>query len=32
MHAVLLAHSHPNHYAGLAQLVAEDDVPIIAAG
>ncbi len=30
LHAVLLTHSHPDHYAGLAQLVAEDDVPIIA--
>jgi glyoxylase-like metal-dependent hydrolase (beta-lactamase superfamily II) len=28
--AVLLTHSHPDHYAGLAQLVAGDDVPIIA--
>jgi glyoxylase-like metal-dependent hydrolase (beta-lactamase superfamily II) len=30
LHAVLLTHSHPDHYAGLAQLVAEDDVPIVA--
>jgi glyoxylase-like metal-dependent hydrolase (beta-lactamase superfamily II) len=30
LHAVLLTHSHPDHYAGLAQLVADDDVPIIA--
>jgi glyoxylase-like metal-dependent hydrolase (beta-lactamase superfamily II) len=30
LHAVLLTHSHPDHYAGLAQLVAGDDVPIIA--
>src|SRR5262245_38761759 len=31
LRAVLLTHSHPDHYAGLAQLVAEDeDVPIIA--
>jgi glyoxylase-like metal-dependent hydrolase (beta-lactamase superfamily II) len=30
LHAVLLTHSHPDHYAGLAQLVAYDDVPIIA--
>jgi glyoxylase-like metal-dependent hydrolase (beta-lactamase superfamily II) len=30
LQAVLLTHSHPDHYAGLAQLVAEDDVPIIA--
>jgi glyoxylase-like metal-dependent hydrolase (beta-lactamase superfamily II) len=28
--AVLLTHSHPDHYAGLAQIVREDDVPIIA--
>jgi Metallo-beta-lactamase superfamily len=30
LQAVLLTHSHPDHYAGLAQLVAENDVPIIA--
>ena len=30
LHAVLVTHSHPDHYAGLAQLVADDDVPIIA--
>jgi glyoxylase-like metal-dependent hydrolase (beta-lactamase superfamily II) len=30
LQAVLLTHSHPDHYAGLAQLVADDDVPIIA--
>jgi glyoxylase-like metal-dependent hydrolase (beta-lactamase superfamily II) len=30
LHAVLLTHSHPDHYAGLAQLVAYDDVPIMA--
>jgi glyoxylase-like metal-dependent hydrolase (beta-lactamase superfamily II) len=30
LHAVLLTHSHPDHYAGLVQLVAGDDVPIIA--
>jgi glyoxylase-like metal-dependent hydrolase (beta-lactamase superfamily II) len=30
LHAVLLTHAHPDHYAGLAQLVAYDDVPIIA--
>jgi glyoxylase-like metal-dependent hydrolase (beta-lactamase superfamily II) len=30
LRAVLLTHSHPDHYAGLAQLVASDDVPIIA--
>jgi glyoxylase-like metal-dependent hydrolase (beta-lactamase superfamily II) len=30
LHAVLVTHSHPDHYAGLAQVVANDDVPIIA--
>jgi glyoxylase-like metal-dependent hydrolase (beta-lactamase superfamily II) len=30
LQAVLLTHSHPDHYAGLTQLVADDDVPIIA--
>jgi glyoxylase-like metal-dependent hydrolase (beta-lactamase superfamily II) len=30
LRAVLLTHSHPDHYAGLAQLVASDKVPIIA--
>jgi glyoxylase-like metal-dependent hydrolase (beta-lactamase superfamily II) len=30
LQAVLLTHSHPDHYAGLAQLVLGDDVPIIA--
>ena len=30
LQAVLLTHSHPDHYAGLAQLVAGDDVAIIA--
>jgi glyoxylase-like metal-dependent hydrolase (beta-lactamase superfamily II) len=28
--AVLLTQSHPDHYGGLGQLVAGDDVPIIA--
>ena len=28
--AVLLTQSHPDHYGGLTQLVAGDDVPIIA--
>jgi glyoxylase-like metal-dependent hydrolase (beta-lactamase superfamily II) len=30
LRAVLVTHSHPDHYAGLAQVVANDDVPIIA--
>jgi glyoxylase-like metal-dependent hydrolase (beta-lactamase superfamily II) len=30
LQAVLLTHSHPDHYAGLAQLVAGDNVPVIA--
>ena len=30
LHAVLLTQSHPDHYAGLAQLLAGDDVPVIA--
>jgi glyoxylase-like metal-dependent hydrolase (beta-lactamase superfamily II) len=28
--AVLLTHSHPDHYGGLTELVAGDDVPVIA--
>lgn len=28
--AVLITHAHPDHYAGLAQLITADDVPIIA--
>jgi glyoxylase-like metal-dependent hydrolase (beta-lactamase superfamily II) len=31
LRAVLLTHSHPDHYGGLTELVAGDDVPIIAA-
>ena len=31
LRAVLLTHSHPDHYAGLAQIIADDDVPIIRA-
>jgi glyoxylase-like metal-dependent hydrolase (beta-lactamase superfamily II) len=30
LRAVLLTHSHPDHYGGLTQLIAGDDVPIIA--
>ena len=30
LHAVLLTHSHPDHYAGLAETVAGKDVPIVA--
>jgi glyoxylase-like metal-dependent hydrolase (beta-lactamase superfamily II) len=30
LHAVLLTQSHPDHYAGLGELVAGYDVPIIA--
>ena len=30
LEAVLLTHSHPDHYGGLTELVADDDVPIIA--
>jgi glyoxylase-like metal-dependent hydrolase (beta-lactamase superfamily II) len=30
LEAVLLTHSHPDHYGGLTELVAGDDVPIIA--
>lgn len=28
--AVLVTHAHPDHYAGLTELVAGDDVPILA--
>lgn len=28
--AVLVTHTHPDHYAGLTELVADDDVPILA--
>jgi glyoxylase-like metal-dependent hydrolase (beta-lactamase superfamily II) len=30
LQAVLLTHSHPDHYGGLTEVVAGDDVPIIA--
>jgi glyoxylase-like metal-dependent hydrolase (beta-lactamase superfamily II) len=30
LRAILLTHSHPDHYGGLTRLVAGDDVPIIA--
>ena len=30
LHAVLLTQSHPDHYAGLVEIVAGDDVPIVA--
>ena len=30
LRAVLLTHSHPDHYGGLTELVARDDVPVIA--
>ena len=30
LHAVLLTQSHPDHYGGLGELVAGDDVPIVA--
>src|SRR4029453_18055441 len=30
LRAVLLTHSHPDHYGGLTELVSRDDVPIIA--
>lgn len=29
--AVLVTHAHPEHYAGLKQVVASDQVPIVAA-
>lgn len=29
--AVLITHPHPDHYAGVATVVAGDDVPVIAA-
>jgi glyoxylase-like metal-dependent hydrolase (beta-lactamase superfamily II) len=30
LRAVLVTHSHPDHYAGLGEIVAGDDVPIYA--
>ena len=29
--AVLVTHSHPDHYGGIVELVASDDVPVVAA-
>lgn len=29
--AVLITHAHPDHYAGAAELVGSDEIPIIAA-
>lgn len=28
--AVLVTHAHPDHYGGITELVADDDVPIVA--
>jgi glyoxylase-like metal-dependent hydrolase (beta-lactamase superfamily II) len=28
--AVLVTHAHPDHYGGIVELVADDDVPVIA--
>jgi glyoxylase-like metal-dependent hydrolase (beta-lactamase superfamily II) len=30
LHAALVTHSHPDHYAGLGEIVAGSDVPIVA--
>jgi glyoxylase-like metal-dependent hydrolase (beta-lactamase superfamily II) len=30
LRAVLVTQSHPDHYAGIAELVADDDVPVVA--
>ena len=30
--AVLITHAHPDHYGGIVELVAEDEVPVVAAG
>jgi glyoxylase-like metal-dependent hydrolase (beta-lactamase superfamily II) len=29
--AVLVTHAHPDHYGGIVELVAEDDVPVFAS-
>jgi glyoxylase-like metal-dependent hydrolase (beta-lactamase superfamily II) len=31
LRAVLITHAHPDHYAGAAELVGSDEIPIIAA-
>jgi glyoxylase-like metal-dependent hydrolase (beta-lactamase superfamily II) len=30
LRAVLVTQSHPDHYAGIAELIADDDVPVVA--
>jgi glyoxylase-like metal-dependent hydrolase (beta-lactamase superfamily II) len=31
LRAVLITHAHPDHYAGAAELVGSDEIPIVAA-